>query len=129
MKLANTLEDIHETFARISTAPSSEDQDDKELREATRESLRTYLNEVQRINAEHEQEQTELVQGVVASLPPPPSLPVPEPSSSGSSSAVGTDTDGGDVEDADGGDVEDADGFVDIVKRPLPDLPSAQLRK
>lgn len=137
MKLSRTLEEVRETFARISIVPSSESgEEEAALREATRQSLRSYLDEVQRLNEEHEQEQTSLVEGVLASLPPPPSLPIPQPpsivSSASSSSGSATSTSGSSTcldSQADGDENEENDGFVDIARRPLPPLPSAQLRK
>lgn len=136
VKLAHTLEEIRDTFARISVVPANESEDDAALRAATRESLRSYLDEVQRMNEAHEHEQTELVEGVIASLPPPPAtLPPPLPTESASdasASASATPSASGSATTVDSveGKDEDLDGFVDIVsRRPLPPLPSAQLRK
>lgn len=124
---------------RISIAPANESKEDAELREVTRESLRSYLDEVQRMNDQHEHEQTALVEGVLASLPPPPSVPPPPPaaaslsdvSASASASATPSASVSASTVDTTAGEEKDEDdGFVDIVpRRPLPALPSAQLRK
>lgn len=138
VKLAHTLEEIRDTFARISIAPADESKEDAELREVTRDSLRSYLDEVQRMNEEHEHEQTALVEGVIASLPPPPSVPPPPPAAAGSLSDVSasasatpsSSASASTVDTTAGEEKEEDDGFVDIVpRRPLPALPSAQLRK
>lgn len=99
------------------------------------------------MNEAQEQEQTDFVQGVVASLPPAPSassassVSSASPSSSAStissasssssaSTSSSTSTTGelsASVSDPQLAVVE-TDGFVEIPRRPLPAVPSAQLR-